>query len=88
MNPSTSLDLRGVPALQRHALVAARFDRLPAGGAIELIADADPQPLRTQLQLERKGTFAWHLLEQDGRTWRVRVAKAGASDCCGGCTCN
>jgi uncharacterized protein (DUF2249 family) len=83
-----SLDLRGVPALQRHALMAASFQRLPAGGALELIADADPQPLQTQLQLERKGQFSWELVEQDGQTWRVRIAKAGAQDCCGGCTCN
>lgn len=87
MDP-TSLDLRGVPATQRHALMAASFQRLPAGGALELIADADPQPLRTQLQLERKGQFGWELVAQEGQTWRVRVSKAGASDCCGGCTCN
>ena len=87
MSP-TSLDLRGVPPLNRHALLAAAFQRLPAGGALELIADRDPQPLQTQFQLERKSQFSWQVIEQDGATWRVRVAKAGARDCCGGCTCN
>ena len=85
---STSLDLRGVPPLNRHPMIAATFQRLPAGGAMELIDARDPQTLQTQFQLERKGQFTWQVVEQDGQTWRVRIAKTGAQDCCGGCTCN
>ena len=86
--PPTHLDLRGIAPPNMHPLLAAAFQRLPAGGALELIADRDPQPLQTQFQLERKSQFSWQIVEQDGQTWRVRIAKAGAQDCCGGCTCN
>ena len=85
---ATQLDLRGVPPLNRHPMLAAAFQRLPAGGARELIADRDPQPLQTKVHPEPKRQFRWQVLEQHGATWRVRVPKAGAQDCCGRCTCN
>ena len=83
-----SVGPRGVPPLNRRPVSAASFQRLPAGGAMEMIDDRDPQTLQTQCQLERKGQFTWQVVEQDGQTWRVRIAKTGAQDCCGGCTCN
>ncbi len=82
----TSVDLRGIAPLDRHPLLASAFQRLPAGGAMELIDDQDPQALQQQFQIERHGQFTWQLLEQGGQAWRVRIAKTG-QDCCGHCTC-
>lgn len=87
MSP-TRLDLRGVAPTDRHPKMAAAFQRLPKGGAMELIDDRDPQPLKAQFQTERKGQFIWEDVEKSDTTWRVRIAKTGAEDCCGGCTCN
>ena len=60
-----------------------------AGGALELVNDHDPKPLRNVFQAQYPGKFAWEYLEQGPDTWRVAISKLGDphsnGQCCGSC---
>lgn len=88
MNP---IDLRQIPAPERHALIFSRFADLQPGQSLELINDHDPQPLSLQFEVRAPGQFSWNYLEQGPQVWRVAVGKsakaavAAGGGCCGGC---
>ncbi|MFB6162257.1 MAG: DUF2249 domain-containing protein, partial [Halococcoides sp.] len=45
----TRLDLRDIPAPERHSKVFEAFDALESGEALELVNDHDPAPLYHQV---------------------------------------
>jgi len=82
------VDLRPVNPLNREATLATALQRLPAGGALELISDADPGILRTQLHLDPSLPLTWGDRREEDGAWRVRIVRTDATGCCGGCACD
>lgn len=80
----TEIDVRSIAPHERHARIFASFVALPAGAALELVNDHDPQPLYRQFKSDFHGQFTWDYVEQGPGTWRVRIGKQ-AGNCCGGC---
>jgi uncharacterized protein (DUF2249 family) len=87
--PATSIDVRAIPAHERHPLIFSTFRNLAAGGALELVNDHDPRPLHHQFQAEMPGRFSWDYLQAGPELWRVRIQKRGPAHsdgrCCGSC---
>ena len=81
-----TVDVRTIAPRERHALIFSTFAKLPVGGAMELINDHDPRPLRHHFEAELPGLFGWEYLEQGPDIWRVRIARQEPKgNCCGGC---
>ncbi|MFO1466381.1 MAG: DUF2249 domain-containing protein [Steroidobacteraceae bacterium] len=79
-----TIDVRTIVPHERHALIFSTFASLPAGGALQLVNDHDPRPLRQQFQSNYHGQFSWDYLEQGPATWRVRIGRT-KGNCCGSC---
>ncbi len=87
---SNTLDIREIAPRDRHAVIFARFDELPAGESLELINDHDPKPLHGQFQIRSANAFSWDYLEAGPNVWRVQIGKktiASGSSCCSGGGC-
>ena len=90
---SNTLDIREIAPRDRHAVIFARFDELPAGDSLELINDHDPRPLQGQFQIRSANAFTWDYLEAGPNVWRVQIGKkakagnAGGGSCCSGGGC-
>lgn len=76
MGTPTTVDVRELPPREKHPTIFAAIDALPAGGAIMLVNDHDPVPLRYQLEAERPDATTWEYLEQGPEVWRVRIGRA------------
>jgi uncharacterized protein (DUF2249 family) len=50
--PETTLDLRDVPAPERHPKIHDAFAELAPGEALEIVNDHDPQPLYYEFEAE------------------------------------
>lgn len=70
------IDVRRILPRDRHTQIFAAYERLPAGGAFELVNDHDPKPLYYQFQAQHGGHFRWDYLEQGPAVWRVRIGRA------------
>ena len=87
---SNTLDIREIAPRDRHAVIFARFDELPAGESLELINDHDPKPLHGQFQIRSANAFSWYYLETGPNVWRVQIGKkaiASGGSCCSGGGC-
>lgn len=87
---SNTLDIREIAPRDRHAVIFARFDELPAGESLELINDHDPKPLPGQFQIRSANAFSWDYLETGPNVWRVQIGKkaiASGGSCCSGGGC-
>ena len=73
-HPST-IDVREIAPRERHPLIFSTFERLPAGGAFDLVNDHDPKPLYYQLEAEYPKQFSWAYLERGPEVWRVEIGK-------------
>ncbi|MCF8207408.1 MAG: DUF2249 domain-containing protein [Methylotenera sp.] len=69
------LCLQGLDDCAAHERLLARFDALPLGHSLDLLAADDPQPLFFQLASARPGQFDWRYLEQGPTLWRVRLLR-------------
>lgn len=69
------IDVRQIDPQHRHMVILQLFENLPAHGAIQLIADHDPKPLRFQLEAKSGAACLWAYLEQGPDAWRVRLGK-------------
>lgn len=78
MSGSELLDLRPLPATDRHARILSAFDALAAGEAFELVSEHYPKPLLLQLIEQRHGMFEWYALELGPSVLRVRLQKRAA----------
>ncbi len=76
MTESNVLDIRQIPADERHPSIIIRaFEALRAGEVLTIINDHDPQRLRELFETQRQGQFRWEDLEQGPPTWRVRLTR-------------
>ncbi|WP_343622878.1 DUF2249 domain-containing protein [Roseateles puraquae] len=85
------LCLQGLDDCAAHERLLARFDALPLGHSLDLLAADDPQPLFFQLASARPGQFDWRYLEQGPTLWRVRLlrlAEAPPRPCQESCPCS
>lgn len=80
------LDVRTLAPAQRHESIFATFLALEVGGALVLVNDHDPKPLRYQFDAEYAGDFTWDYLESGPRVWRVRIARVAANAASGAVT--
>ncbi|KQZ99883.1 hemerythrin [Mesorhizobium sp. Root157] len=67
------IDVRQIDPRQRHIVILQLFEHLPASGALQLIADHDPKPLRFQIESKYGGNCLWAYLEEGPDVWRVRL---------------
>ena len=75
MAEPTVVDVREVPARERHPLIFQAYDGLAPGGAFLLINDHDPKPLFYQFQAERAGEVSWEPQEEGPERWVIRIGK-------------
>jgi uncharacterized protein (DUF2249 family) len=86
MSRIASIDLRRLPAHERHARVLANFDAMPADLTLELLSDHEPVLLQRELQAQSPNLFTWTVVESGPEAWRVHITKLARRDhCCGGC---
>ncbi len=52
------LDVRVLPAAEKHSTIRERFDALEPGQSLTLVNDHDPQPLYYELEAEEPDRFA------------------------------
>ena len=69
------MDVRRIDPRHRHTVILQLFESLPAHGAIQLIADHYPKPLRFQLEAKYGAACLWAYLEHGPDAWRVRLGK-------------
>lgn len=69
------LDVRVIPAPEKHPAIFRAFNALGKDEAFILINDHDPKPLYYQFQAERPGEFEWTYLEQGPEVFRVKISK-------------
>lgn len=71
-----TLDVRPVPPRRKRLTVAATVDRLEPGESFVLVNDADPAPIREQVEGHRSSAFEWDYLECGPEVWRVRITRS------------
>ena len=76
---AATLDVRPLPPREKHLRIHRTFSDLPAGGAMLLINDHDPKPLRYEFEAERPGEFDWSYIESGPEVWRVRIGKRASA---------
>jgi uncharacterized protein (DUF2249 family) len=75
MEAKTIIDVRTIPAPQRHPLIFSTFDSLQPDEALELVNDHDPFPLQNKFNFMKRGQFHWEYLQEGPDVWRVRIAR-------------
>ncbi len=74
-----TLDVRALAPRDRHARIFATFAALESGGALRLINDHDPKPLKYQFAAEHAGEATWEPEQSGPETWIVRIGKVAAT---------
>jgi uncharacterized protein (DUF2249 family) len=69
------LDVRTLPAPQRHPRIFALLDQLAPGQELVLINDHEPKPLRSQVQATQPECFAWEPRQTGVHEWTVRIRR-------------
>ena len=72
---TATVDVRPMPAPEKHQQIFATFDRLQSGESMLLINDHEPRPLYYQFLIELPDQFTWEYLEQGPVVWQVRIGK-------------
>jgi uncharacterized protein (DUF2249 family) len=70
-----TLDLRPLPAYERHAKIFQLWDRLESGETMKIINDHDPRPLRYQFEAEQSGKFEWEYEQEGPVDWIVNIKR-------------
>ena len=60
---TTTLDVRTIEPLYRHAQIFARLAEMGVGDSLILQVDHDPKPLRAQLEAKEGDAVSWTYLE-------------------------
>jgi uncharacterized protein (DUF2249 family) len=69
------LDVRRIPAPDRHATIFSVFDALRAGESFELVNDHDPVRLCFHLEARRAGLYGWEYLQRGPQEFRIRISR-------------
>jgi len=72
---ATTLDVRPIIPMARHAQILRAFDTLSPGEALVIINDHRPQMLYAFFRLRRPDQFAWSYLDEGPDVWRVEIRK-------------
>ncbi len=75
MNREVLLDVRKLAPRMKHPTIFRIWEELPVGGAIRLLNDHDPKPLRYEFQAERPGEFEWRYIESGPEQWCVLIER-------------
>ncbi len=75
MPEPTVLDVRQLPARERHPLIFQTFDALAPNESFLLVNDHDPKPLYYQFQAEHAGEVTWEPEEEGPERWVVRISR-------------
>jgi uncharacterized protein (DUF2249 family) len=70
-----TLDVRALPAPQRHPRIFTLLDQLLPGQELVLINDHEPRPLRYQIQATLPECFAWEPRQTGMHEWKVRIRR-------------
>ncbi len=70
-----TLDLRPLPAAERHKMIFQKWEALPSGEVLRIINDHDPKPLYYQFEAEEKGKFEWQYEQQGPVDWIVNIKR-------------
>lgn len=73
--PVERVDLREFPSWERQDRVLASFDRLSPGQTAEFVNDYEPKALRSTLDADREGLFAWDLRNAGDGRWVLRLTR-------------
>ena len=75
---TTHLDVRAIPASQRHPKILAVFDALDEGAELRITSDHEPRPLRSELERTRTGQYVLlqRMLSHD--QWEVTLRRVVA----------
>lgn len=73
MKSERVIDVSEISPRIRHTVIIQLFEHLDDRGALQLIADHDPRPLRLQLEAKHGNRCQWTYLEQGPDLWRVRL---------------
>lgn len=71
----TTLDVRPIPAAQKHPRIFERFDALTEGDSFVLVNDHDPRPLYYRFRMERRDVFLWIPLADGPEEWRIEIVR-------------
>lgn len=69
------LDIRSLPAAQRHSQIFDRWNAIKPGEVLRLINDHDPKPLYYQFEAEQRDRFEWEYEQQGDDAWIVRIRR-------------
>lgn len=74
--PESGVDLRDVPADERHDAVAKAFEALDSGEQFVVVSDRDPSPVRTYLRdLADNELDRFEVKQQNPETWLARTVR-------------
>lgn len=73
------LDLRELPAPDRHPAVFAQYAQLPVQGSLMVVNDHDPESLRNDFEAEHPGSHDWKHLGSEPERWRIRITKLAST---------
>ena len=69
------LDVRVLPAPQKHPTIHAMLEHLSRGEALRITNDHDPRPLRFELDHDYPNTYRFDYLEAGPQTWVVDIVR-------------
>lgn len=70
-----TLDLRPLPAFERHEKIFQAWDSLKVKETLKIINDHDPKPLYYQFEAEYKDRYEWSYEQKGPRDWIVTIKK-------------
>jgi len=70
------LDVRTLSHQARHGVILGKMQALTETGALILINDHDPLPLKYQAEAMWPDQFVWTYLDEGPEEWRVSIARA------------
>lgn len=72
------LDVRAIPAWQRHPKIMEAFDALEIGAELHIVSDHEPRPLRGEFERTRAGKYVWLQRMHSTDHWEVTLRRVPA----------
>lgn len=73
--PDKELDVRALPAPDRHAAILQTYEALSVGESVVLVTNHDPHHLREEFDTDHPGSHGWEYIDQSPDTWRIHITK-------------